>query len=658
MIDNFDESRPPASRRSTERQVRPLKPGQAERLKALLRIAEAEKARRARPAAEDVMPPTEPSPVTSEVEEEKVEASLPAVRPEVIETEEKTSPPSSTKVEHDLHALTTGKVLSARDLDRGSLRALLNEEVGTSGPLHESRAFKEALEREVQSRIHWADATSIAQDISKRAAAWETRSPAPKGIVARALSALDVRSKVTDEIQHQKLIERAALAAHRELSADFKTRTNEELSVDGTEKKITYSHNGNGMWSFEIPPELASLAHARSHTGQYRDSKDAIGWLNQYLLKREFVAHAPEEKITRQELDELNTRLVAERGGPPEYKRVDEVLDQYKRNATKFRRRVAFVLTAAAGATAAVAVMPAVAPALAGAGLVSLIATGAVGGSVASMVRSTVDVVRAQRILAKEGTGARLDDPLAYVRNKVLWGAIIGATTAGVLEKTGLREILQKGLQDGFSFLQGIMQSPSVEPPVTLPIRVEPPPVEPPLVAPPVVEPPVAVPLPVEPPPVEPLPVEPTNVPPQVLPPPKISTVEFAFPINESSNVRTVPQALRQLFASAGYDAKSPAVNWLVDAIDKRTYQGYGAQKGTQVLEMMTGLKHLTPTTKPDNASVNLLKYFKSPLAMADLEARINSGMLAPDGNRATNELLREEARKILGSIEAVAQTR
>ncbi len=118
--------------------------------------------------------------------------------------------------------------------------------------------------------------------------------------------------------------------------------------------------------------------------------------------------------------------------------------------------------------------------------------------------------------------------------------------------------------------------------------------------------------------------------------------------IDQKSDVKSLPHVFRNLFSSMGF--KGDAAEWLIDTLDKRTYNGYGGYRGGQdAMELFTGAR-TSPTGIQNGTPVDVGNYFRSNMAMNDLETRItNSKILSTDDRiqvRQAVKLLEDVARR------------
>ena len=127
----------------------------------------------------------------------------------------------------------------------------------------------------------------------------------------------------------------------------------------------------------------------------------------------------------------------------------------------------------------------------------------------------------------------------------------------------------------------------------------------------------------------------------------KLKPSDLTFVVNESSEVKNIPQGLRRFFDSLGFKGRS--TEWLIDTIDKTTYNGNGVRPGQDLMYDLTGTR-VRPTAIPDGTKVDLAEYLRKGMNAQNLYARIDatSALTGPDklSLKAFVDRLEEVARR------------
>lgn len=176
-------------------------------------------------------------------------------------------------------------------------------------------------------------------------------------------------------------------------------------------------------------------------------------------------------------------------------------------------------------------------------------------------------------------------------------------------------------------------QLPPVTPPSAPTIETHTPPSESPPVEKAPARPPVSEPTPASP-PIEP----PTGL--------RVKPEQLSFVINEGSDIRSVPPGLRRLLDSMQF--KGRAAEWLIDTIDKTTYNGIGVRDGRGVMQLLTD-RPFDPRRVPDDTIVNLKNYFSNNAVMNYVQAQI-------DNSRVLTYAEKLQVRQIVELLEQVAR--
>lgn len=127
----------------------------------------------------------------------------------------------------------------------------------------------------------------------------------------------------------------------------------------------------------------------------------------------------------------------------------------------------------------------------------------------------------------------------------------------------------------------------------------------------------------------------------------KLKSTDLSFIVDEKSDVKNIPQGLRRFFDSIGFKGKS--IEWLIDTMDKSTYNGNGMRGGQDLMQDLTG-KRLRPTAIPDGTTVDVSNYLKKGMNAQNIYARIDASnaLTYPEklSMRALVERLEEVARR------------
>lgn len=124
----------------------------------------------------------------------------------------------------------------------------------------------------------------------------------------------------------------------------------------------------------------------------------------------------------------------------------------------------------------------------------------------------------------------------------------------------------------------------------------------------------------------------------------RLKPSDLSFVIDQNSDVKNIPQGLRKFFESIGF--KGPSTEWLIDTIDKTTYNGNGVRGGQDVMRDLTGGR-FRPTTIPDGTTVDVAQYLEKGMNAQNLYARIESSKILTYPEKTSMTALVEKLEEV-----------